>query len=185
MLPGMLEAYFQGKTWVQLGQNQNLFDFTENTNVAHAHYLAAVALTKQQQQQQQQRQIPDSERVDGEAFFITNDEPRYFWDFTRLAWRYAGDTTRPEQVWTVPRRGAFVLAWVLEWVFWALRLGDPPLTRMKVRLCSMTRYFSVDKAKKRLGYTPLVGLEEGLRLAVADCVRRREVEQDVVKPKGQ
>lgn len=49
---------------MQLGQNQNLFDFTENTNVAHAHYLAAVALSKHHP-----RQIPDSERVDGEAFF--------------------------------------------------------------------------------------------------------------------
>lgn len=66
VLPGMFEAYVQGKTWVQLDQNHNLFDFTENTNVAHAHYLAAVALTKHHP-----RQIPDSERVDGEAFFIT------------------------------------------------------------------------------------------------------------------
>ncbi|KAH7379600.1 C-3 sterol dehydrogenase/C-4 decarboxylase family protein [Pyrenochaeta sp. MPI-SDFR-AT-0127] len=175
VLPGILDAYFRGQTKVQIGDNQNLFDFTENTNVAYAHYLAAVALAKNQ------KSLPkDDTGVDGEAFFITNDEPQYFWDFTRRVWGYAGDVTQPEQVWVIPQSYALLLAGLLEWVFWAFRLGEPPLTRTKVRLSCMTRYFCIDKAKKRLGYMPIVGLKEGLRKAVEDCVSRRKAEQSVV-----
>jgi sterol-4alpha-carboxylate 3-dehydrogenase (decarboxylating) len=43
----------------------------------------------------------------------------------------------------------------------------------------MTRYFCIDKAKKRLGYKPIVGLREGLKQAVEDCVIRRKEEQSV------
>ncbi|KAL9529029.1 Sterol-4-alpha-carboxylate 3-dehydrogenase [Sphaerulina musiva] len=169
VLPGVIEAYRKGQTKVQLGNNDNLFDFTENTNVAHAHHLAAAALIKCSSQPH----IPtDGERVDGQAFFITNDEPIHFWDFTRLAWRYAGDTTTPEQIWTISRPWAMVIAGMLDWIFWLLRLGDPPLTRQKVRLSCMTRYYSIQKAKQRLGYRPLVDMREGLRRGVEDCVRR-------------
>ena len=172
VLPGILNAYFRGQTKVQIGNNRNLFDFTENRNVAHAHYLAAVALARFQ------KESPgDDARVDGEAFFITNDEPVYFWDFTRLVWGLAGDTTRRDQVWVITRPWALLVAGLLEWVFWALGLGEPPLTRTKVRLSCMTRYFCIDKAKKRLGYKPLVGLEEGLKQAVEDCMRRQKIEQ--------
>jgi sterol-4alpha-carboxylate 3-dehydrogenase (decarboxylating) len=37
----------------------------------------------------------------------------------------------------------------------------------------MTRYFCVDKAKKRLGYKPIVGLKDGLKRVVDDRVSRR------------
>ncbi|GIJ82260.1 erg26, C-3 sterol dehydrogenase [Aspergillus pseudoviridinutans] len=186
VLPGILHVYFRGQTKVQIGDNKNLFDFTENTNVAYGHYLAAAALVRCQ------NNLPeDDAKVDGEAFFITNDEPRCFWDFTRLVWGFAGDTTRPEQVWVISRTWALLLAGLLEWIFWALRLGQAPLTRTKVRLSCMTRYFCIDKAKKRLGYKPLVGLEDGLRTAVEDCVRRRMAAQSTplntgnAKEKGQ
>ncbi|EAW20260.1 C-3 sterol dehydrogenase/C-4 decarboxylase family protein [Aspergillus fischeri NRRL 181] len=172
VLSGILNAYFRGQTKVQIGDNKNLFDFTENTNVAYGHYLAATALVGCQ------KDLPgDDTKVDGEAFFITNDEPRCFWDFTRLVWGYAGDTTRPEQVWVISRTWALLLAGLLEWIFWALCLGQAPLTRTKVRLSCMTRYFCIDKAKKRLGYKPLVGLEDRLRTAVEDCLRRRMAAQ--------
>ncbi|KAE8152883.1 hypothetical protein BDV25DRAFT_137433 [Aspergillus avenaceus] len=62
--------------------SRNLFDFTENTNVVHAHYLAAVVLSKCQQGVRE----PSDESVDGEAGSITNDEPRCFWNFMRLDW---------------------------------------------------------------------------------------------------
>lgn len=169
VLPGILDAYSRGQTKFQIGDNQNLFDFTQNTNVAYAHYLAAVALTRSQEI------LPgDDARVDGEAFFITNDEPQCFWDFTRLVWEYAGDTTQRDQVWVIKRTWALLLAVLLEWIFWILNLGEAPLTRTKVRLSCMTRYFCIDKAKRRLGYKPLVGLRDGLRQAVEDCLSRRK-----------
>ncbi|CAK4034142.1 C-3 sterol dehydrogenase C-4 decarboxylase family [Lecanosticta acicola] len=171
VLPGILEAYDRGQTKVQLGDNNNLFEFTENTNVAHAHHLAAAALL----QQSSASMDPSKEmRVDGEAFFITNDEPIPFWDFTRLAWKYAGDKTQPQEIWIISRTWAMVIAGLLEWICWLLRLGDPPLTRQKVRLSCMTRYYSVEKAKHRLGYRPLIGVREGLRRGIENCLKRSE-----------
>lgn len=114
VLPGVLEAYYRGQTKCQLGSNQNFFDFTDNTNVAHAHYLAALKLT----QQRTITQLSGCDiKVDGEVFIVTNDEPRYFWDFTRRIWELAGDRTRPDEIITIPRFPAMVIATLLEWVF--------------------------------------------------------------------
>lgn len=170
VLPGMVETYYRGRTKVQLGSNHNLFDFSANTNVAHAHCLAAMKL-------RQHRNLPqpleEEMRVEGEAFIITNDEPRHFWSLMRRVWQIAGDKTQPHEITTIPRCWAMVLAAVVEWVFWFFILGDPPLTRTVVRLACMTRWFCIDKAKKRLGYEPLVSLDDALVLGVEDCLRRR------------
>ena len=173
LLPGMLQAYYKGQTRFQLGDNTNLFDFTENTNVAHAHHLAAAALLTTQDREDQDQMAPlDHEKVDGEAFFITNDSPSYFWDFTRAAWAYAGDQTQPNQIWHIGKETALFIASLMEWVFFLFRLGEPSLTKTKVRFSCMTRYYSIDKAKRRLGYKPVIGADEGLKRGVEDCIRR-------------
>ena len=177
VLPGVLEAYYRGQTKFQLGSNRNLFDFTDNTNVAHAHCLAAVKL----HEQWKMTKLPGPDmRVDGEVFIVTNDEPRFFWDFTRRVWQIAGDKTRPDEIVTIPRFPAMVIATMLEWVWWAIGLGEPPLSRTKVRLSCMTRYFCIDKAKKRLGYAPLISLDDALTRGVNDCKRRRNFESEVL-----
>jgi sterol-4alpha-carboxylate 3-dehydrogenase (decarboxylating) len=177
VLPGVLEAYYRGQTKFQLGSNRNLFDFTDNTNVAHAHCLAAVKL----HEQRKMKKLPGPDmRVDGEVFIVTNDEPHFFWDFTRRVWQIAGDKTRPDEIVTIPRFPAMVIATTLEWVWWAIGLGEPPLSRTKVRLSCMTRYFRIDKAKKRLGYAPLISLDDALTRGVEDCKRRHNLESEVL-----
>ena len=169
----MLAPYYKGQTKFQLGENTNLFDFTEATNVAHAHHLAAAALLTTADREEQGQVPPlDHEKVDGEAFFITNDSPMYFWDFTRTAWKELGDTTKPSQVWTINKDFGLFIATLFEWIFFIFRLGVPNLTRQKVKFSCMTRYYSIEKAKRRLGYRPVVGVTEGLKRGVADCVRR-------------
>ncbi|THW10003.1 hypothetical protein D6C98_08592 [Aureobasidium pullulans] len=173
LLPPMLAPYYKGQTKFQLGENINLFDFTESTNVAHAHHLAAAALLTTAEREEQGQISPlDHEKVDGEAFFITNDSPMYFWDFTRTAWRNLGDTTAPNQIWTINKDFGLFIATLFEWIFWIFQLGVPNLTRQKVKFSCMTRYYSIEKAKRRLGYRPVVGVTEGLKRGVADCVRR-------------
>ncbi|KAM0722111.1 hypothetical protein Q7P37_001552 [Cladosporium fusiforme] len=174
VLPGVLEAYYNGRTKFQIGSNRNLFDFTCNTNVAYAHCLAAAKL---EEQLNALSLTASHETVDGEAFIVTNDEPRFFWDFTRRIWQLAGDKTRPDEITKLPRFPAMVIAMLLEWMFWALRLGEPPLSRTKVRLSCMTRYFCIDKAKTRLGYSPLVSLDDALEIGVKDCLERRDLEK--------
>ncbi|KAI9884359.1 MAG: kinesin-like protein Klp8 [Watsoniomyces obsoletus] len=172
-IPSVLQAYKKGQTGWQLGSNNNLFDFTYVGNVAHAHLLASAALLRTLSQfghpssSTTKVTTPlDHERIDGEVFFITNDSPIYFWDFPRLVWRAAGDKRKvPEDVRHIPVQTGLVLAGLAEWVL-GLMGKTPNLTRQRVKYTSMTRYFNCRKARERLGYAPLVDLEEGVNRAV-------------------
>lgn len=165
MLPGLLRAYRNGNTKVQMGDNRNLFDFTYVGNAAHAHLLAAHALLAAAAE-------PDGQRVDGQNF-ITNDSPRYFWDFARSVWRAAGDDATPEQVWKVPRTLALVLGSLSEMYFSAI--GKPPtFTRQRVVFSTMTRYYNIAKAKSVLRYKPLWTMEEGVSRSVAWFLEREK-----------
>jgi nucleoside-diphosphate-sugar epimerase len=44
---------------------------------------------------------------------------------------------------------------------------EPPLHRRRVEFWTKSRAFSIDKARRLLGYAPRVGLEEGVRRTVA------------------
>ncbi|SMQ46606.1 unnamed protein product [Zymoseptoria tritici ST99CH_1A5] len=184
-LPPGLSAYFKGQTKIQIGQNENLFDFTEIRNVAHAHHLAAAALLATAERESKGQAIPlDHEKVDGEAFFITNDAPLYFFDFARKCWATAGDKTTPSQVWILSKEVGLLLATIMEWVFFIFRLGPPNLTRQQVRYTCMTRYYNIDKAKRRLGYKPMVKLDDGVREGVADALYRGVVRGQPMELKG-
>jgi nucleoside-diphosphate-sugar epimerase len=48
-------------------------------------------------------------------------------------------------------------------------VGKPLFTVANVKLCDIDHYFSIDKAKQDLGYTPLVDTEEGLRRTAVEA----------------
>ncbi|KAL1620503.1 Protein kinase protein rad53 [Neofusicoccum ribis] len=181
LIPPMLGAYFWGQSKFQLGDNTNLFDFTYVGNVAHAHLLAAAALL---QTHALHPTVPlDTERVDGEAFFVTNDQPVPFWDFARAVWRQAGPPVPPEKVWALPKDLMMPVGGLLEWVFWALG-RKPNLTRDQVRYSTVRRYYNIGKAKSRLGYKPIVPLEEGVKRGVKEVLSREGPEWAWVKGGG-
>lgn len=158
----IMNIYREGKTGVQVGKNDNLFDFTYVENVAYAHLLAAKALLLTAES----GNVPlDHDRVDGEAFFITNDSPIYFWDFARAIWAAAGSPHGTEHVWILPRDVGLVLGLLSE-VFFAIIRKPPTFNRQRIVYSCMTRYYNISKAKKRLGYKPLVSLDEGVRRTV-------------------
>ncbi len=158
----LVRLYQTGRTGIQVGDNNNIFDFTYVENVAHAHLLAAHALLATYAT----ATVPlDHEKVDGEAFFITNDNPVYFWDFCRAVWQAAGSPLGKEHVWVLPRELGIVLGFFSEVVFAIIR-KPPTFTRQRIVYASMTRYYDITKAKQRLGYKPLVSLEEGIKRAV-------------------
>ncbi len=163
VVPGLLKAYHGRKTKFQLGDNMNLYDFTYVGNVAYAHILATIALLNT-------HELPtmplDHERVDGEAFIITNGSPVYFWDFARLVWIAAGDQTELSQVWTIGKGLGLQLVSLSEWLFWFAGGRKPALSWKAFNYSSMARYFNIDKAKTLLGYRPLVGMEEGVTRTV-------------------
>jgi sterol-4alpha-carboxylate 3-dehydrogenase (decarboxylating) len=160
------------KARFQLGSNDNLFDFTYVKNVAHGHLLAAEALL----QTRALGMIPlDTERVDGEAFFITNGTPVYFWDFMRQVLKESGREPKAldlKNVFVLGTGIAIVLATLAE-IIMGLVGKSPNFSRVAVRSSSMTRYFSIDKARTRLRYEPIVSLEDGIRLGVKDVMARQ------------
>lgn len=170
-LPKIIGAYKKGQHRFQVGDNTNLYDFTYVGNVAYAHLLAATALLETH------RLAPtvpvDSERVDGEAFFITNDEPIYFWDYARAVWALCGSELPPSKVWNISPDFMLIIGFIAEWTMWALG-RTPNITRQQVAFSCFTRYFCINKAKKRLGYEPLVSLDDGLRRSVKDILEREE-----------
>jgi sterol-4alpha-carboxylate 3-dehydrogenase (decarboxylating) len=166
----MVKAAKGGQSKFQLGPNDNLFDFTYVGNIAHAHLLAAVGLLATANL----NIAPlDNEKIDGEAFFITNDSPTYFWDFAHYVYKESGVTAGvdPSTVWHLGSQLAITIAGLAEWVLWPFG-KTPNLTRSRVRYSTLTRYYNIGKAKERLGYAPIVSLEEGIKRGVADVLRR-------------
>lgn len=158
----LVNIYLDGRTNVQVGDNNNLFDFTYAANVAHAHILAARALLATHST----TTIPlDYERVDGESFVVTNDSPVYFWDFCRAVWRAAGHDAGLDSVWHLPTDVGYFLGMMSE-AFFAIVRKPPTFNRQRITYSSMTRYYNITKIKTRLGYRPLVGLGDGIKKSV-------------------
>jgi len=166
----MVKAAKSGQSKFQLGPNDNLFDFTYVGNIAHAHLLAAVGLLATSAL----NITPlDNEKIDGEAFFITNDSPTYFWDFAHYVYKCAGATAGvdPSSVWHLGSEFAIAIASLAEWVMWPFG-KTPNLTKSRVRFSTLTRYYNITKAKDRLGYSPIVDLKTGIERGVADVLKR-------------
>lgn len=158
---------------MQLGSNNNLFEFTYVGNIALGHMLAAARLIVTYERAAKGMSAPlDYERVDGEAFNITNDSPVYFWDMTHAAWAHAGKIVEPSSVIELGELTLSVVGGILESIY-ALVGKTPRLTRRTVRYSCMTRYFSCEKAKTRLGYWPAVPVDEGIKRAV-DTIMEKE-----------
>jgi nucleoside-diphosphate-sugar epimerase len=63
----------------------------------------------------------------------------------------------------IPYRLAYLAGWAMEKIYGALRIQSRPLlTRMMVELFGTNQGFSIDKARRELGYEPRVSFEEGM-----------------------
>ncbi|KAI1293909.1 sterol-4-alpha-carboxylate 3-dehydrogenase [Xylaria venustula] len=175
VLPRLINVYREGKAYIQIGRNDNLFDFTYAGNVAHAHLLAAEVLFKSSVQkscvaEEKVRRsfsssTPLNNKVDGECFFITNGSPVYFWDFARSVWVSAGFPYDLRRVWVLPLFVAWVIGLLGEFLAVVLR-RPATLTRQRVAFSGMTRYYNISKARERLGYEPLVPLNIAVQKSV-------------------
>jgi sterol-4alpha-carboxylate 3-dehydrogenase (decarboxylating) len=162
-LAGFLRAYEKGQTWIQIGNNTNLFDFTYVGNVAHSHLLAAHMLLATARSPVAPL---DHEKVDGEAFLVTNDAPVYFWDFARAVWKAAGHDGNGKPGFTMSKELASVAGVGSEIAYSILR-KPAVFTKQRAVMSSMTRFFNINKAKTVLGYEPIWTLQQGVDRGVA------------------
>lgn len=157
LVPSLVDAARAGKSKFIIGDGNNVYDFTYVENVAHAHICAERALSSGG---------AVAEKASGQAYFITNMEPIKFWEFMSRILEGLG-YERPKI--KIPAFVMMPIAHIVEWTYKLLGpygMKVPQLTPSRIRLLSCSRSFNCSKAKDRLGYTPIVTLEEGLKRTV-------------------
>jgi sterol-4alpha-carboxylate 3-dehydrogenase (decarboxylating) len=162
-IPNMVASALSGRSKMQVGDGTNLWDLTYLGNTAHGHILAAQALTRISASEP-----PPPDRVDGEAFVITNDEPVPFWSFIRSVAAAAGHPVADKDVRVVPVWLFYAIAVMAEWAVWISSFGtrEASINRKMVKYLTMTRTFDITKAKQRLGYRPLFNQGEAIKRSV-------------------
>nr|GEV53562.1 3-beta hydroxysteroid-dehydrogenase/ decarboxylase-like isoform X1 [Tanacetum cinerariifolium] len=157
LVPSLVAAARAGKSKFIIGDGTNMYDFTYVENVAHAHICAERALASDGSA---------SKRAAGEAYFITNMEPIQFWEFTSLILVGLG-YERPRI--KIPASVMMPIARMVERVYTVLApygMKVPQLTPSRIRLLTCNRTFNSAKANDRLGYLPIVPLQEGLKRTI-------------------
>ncbi|CAA0839358.1 3beta-hydroxysteroid-dehydrogenase/decarboxylase isoform 3 [Striga hermonthica] len=137
-----------------IGSGNNLSDFTYVENVAYAHICAEESLCSQ------------LATVSGKVFFITNLEPMKFWEFASSLLEGLG-YLRP--VISLP-------AWVVRCIVYLIKLLHVKSDTKRLDLCasvyniasfaSHTRTFSCSAAQNHIQYSPVVTMEEAVKLTV-------------------
>jgi sterol-4alpha-carboxylate 3-dehydrogenase (decarboxylating) len=153
-LPALLKNAKAGLLRAQIGRGVWLSDYTYVTNMVDAVLLADEALAKDG---------VDSVAA-GAAYFITNGEPMPFWDFVR---KVAARLGFPPIKYTVPKSLMWGIAAIKEGID-TLKGGtlnaEDGLTRFAIRYMCTHHYFSIEKARRELGYNPSVSVDEGIEL---------------------
>uniref|UniRef100_A0A803MS50 Reticulon-like protein n=1 Tax=Chenopodium quinoa TaxID=63459 RepID=A0A803MS50_CHEQI len=157
LVPSLVDAARAGKSKFIIGDGNNMYDFTYVENVAHSHICAERALASKG---------TVAEKASGQAYFITNMEPIKFWEFMSLILEGLG-YERPRI--KIPAFIMMPIAHLVELIYKLLApygMKVPQLTPSRIRLLSCNRTFNSSKAKDRLGYTPIVSLQEGLERTI-------------------
>lgn len=146
--PAVLGRARSGRLKAYVGDARKLSDFTYVDNLVDGLLLAA-------------EKLEPGSKVGGQAYFVTNGEPRSFWDFVGQLLDGL-ELKRPG--FRVPFPVAYSAAAVREGLD-ALRgiaTSEESLTRFTIRYLTTHHYFSHEKASRELGYQPRVSLDEGI-----------------------
>ncbi|KAI8537855.1 hypothetical protein RHMOL_Rhmol09G0056600 [Rhododendron molle] len=157
LVPSLVFAARAGKSKFIIGDGNNMYDFTYVENVAHAHICAERALASEG---------TVAEKAAREAYFITNMEPIKFWEFVSLVLEGLG-YERPRI--KIPVFVVMPIARLVERTYKLLAphgMKVPQIIPSRIRLISCSKTFDCSKANDRLGYTPIVPFQDGLRRTI-------------------
>ncbi|MDY6791245.1 MAG: NAD-dependent epimerase/dehydratase family protein [Thermodesulfobacteriota bacterium] len=137
----------RAKRLKRIGNGKNLIDTTYIDNAVDAHLLAY-------------EKLEENPAISGMIYFISQDEPVLAWDMINAFLKAAG--LGPVKK-SVPYRIAWLSGAFLEMVYKIFRLsGEPYITRFMAYAAAKSHWFNISAAKRDLGYSPRVSIEEGL-----------------------
>ena len=137
-----------------VGDGKNRVDLTHIDNVVDAHLLAERALANA------------ASPAAGRVYFITNGEPVDLWPWINaLLLRLGAQPIRRR----ISLRAAVAAGAACEalWTLFPLR-GEPPMTRFAAKELATDHWFSIDAARRDLGYEPQVSMAAGLDAYLAE-----------------
>jgi nucleoside-diphosphate-sugar epimerase len=147
LVPRIIDSGKKGRLR-QIGHGANLVDSVYIDNAAEAHVLAAERLAV-------------GSTVAGKVYFVSQGEPLPVWELINRILAAGG---LPPVTRRVPSRAARAAGWILESIYKGFRLkGEPPMTRFVARELSTAHWFDIDAARRDLGYTPQISIDEGMQ----------------------
>jgi nucleoside-diphosphate-sugar epimerase len=153
-MPAILAKAYAGQLRFGVGRERKLSDFTYVSNLTDAVLLA-------------DEHLCEGGVAPGQAYFITNGEPTSFFDFVDLVLDRIG---LPRVKWMIPGPLVYAVAAVKEFID-TLKGGtlnaEDGFSRFAIRYVCTHHYFSIERAKRELGYEPKVSIVEGLDRTVA------------------
>lgn len=154
-IPQLLSSVRKKEHKMQVGQNKMVFEFVYVKKAAEAHILAARALLDP-------RSAP---AVAVEAFFVSDGRPQPFFDFARKCYAATGNPVAPGDVTIIPMAAMQAMASAGEWAYKIFTLGTkmPKLGKDSIDHLDKGRWWSIEKAKQRLGYQPVADQDEAIK----------------------
>lgn len=160
LVPRVLARARSGRLRI-VGEGRNRVDMVHVDNAVDAHLDAERALRSRQQTIDTSR----GARPAGCAYFITNGEPVLLWEWINALLTALGHPAVTQRL-SLP--AARRIGAVCEGVWRVLPLpGEPPMTRFVAEELAKDHWFSIEAARRDLGYQPRVTMAAGTADLVA------------------
>ena len=142
--------------YTRIGNGKALSQHVYSGNMAWAHVLAAKAL------------VDGSEKIRGNAYFITDTESSNFFDFFDNIVLKSGYKIWPRNLW-LPKGFTYFIGAFSEYIAFLVRpvkYYNPKLSRFAVMYTTTDFTFSAEKAKKDFGFVPKYSKEVALERTI-------------------
>jgi nucleoside-diphosphate-sugar epimerase len=146
LIPRLVDRGKRGQLKI-IGNGSNLVDISYIENVADAHILAAENLNS-------------SATAAGNAYFISQGNPVNLWNWINELFSRIGIMPVKKKI---SFRSAYAFGTLLEGVYmWFSLDKEPRMTRFLAEQLARSHWFSIDRARRDLGYTPRISTSEGM-----------------------
>lgn len=142
----MFEQVLSGLFKARVGSGRALLDNSYVHNLIHGQILAALNLS-------------EDGTAGGQAYFINDGEPVNMFDFSKPVIEAIGE--KMPTVW-VPSFLVKLAMTTWQELHFRFKFPEPPVPPLGIERVALHNYFSIEKARKDLGYKPLYTTEQGL-----------------------